>query len=204
MMRRISAVLVGLAVVGCQPQQEAAQKQLVKAKEEILRLETSNNSLQKAAVEQQEQIQRLQQLGAGRLEKIFHVQRIELGRYTGGVDLDGKPGDDAIKVYLRPIDRDGSTLKASGDVTIELYDLEANPKENLIGKYQWSVDEISKQWSGGFITYQYSFQCPWKSGPPSNDEITIRAEFVDYLTGKSFTIQKVCKIDLPPSAQTEK
>ena len=107
-------------------------------------------------------------------------------------------------MYVKPIDQHGSVLKAAGQVTIELYDLAANPNENLIGKYEWTVDETAKRWFSGFVSYHYTFECPWPSSPPKHRQITVRVSFVDYLTGKTFTAQKLCKVNLPAAAQPAK
>jgi len=179
---------------------DATNEKLLQAERQLDDLRRDNADLSDELAAKRKQIDSLMKLGDKRLEAIFHVVRIELGRYTGGFDSDGKPGQDAIKVYLDPIDADGSTIKAAGDVTIQLYDLAADPKANLLGEYHWSVAEISKQWSSGFVAYHYSFVCPFKS-PPAHDEITIRVEFVDYLTGKTFTAQKAVKVELPPAAR---
>src|SRR5438874_402601 len=51
-------------------------------------------------------------LSQERLEKLFTVHGIQLGRLTGGADLDrSKPGDEGIKVYITPTDDDGEPLK---------------------------------------------------------------------------------------------
>jgi len=168
------------------------------ALEEVRKVRELNAGLQAELVAQRKQIDSLQALGGReRLKRLFRVQRIALGRYTGGVDLDGKEGDDGIKVYLRPIDADGSVIKAAGTVKIQLFDLAIEGKDNLIGRYEWTAEQISKQWSSGFMTYHFSFKCPWKASPPAHDEITVRVEFIDYLTGKVLTAQKLCKVNLP-------
>ena len=198
--KTIGGLLVAaVAGVGCAPPAgpEALRKELIEARREINRLEKVNKSLRSLAAERQEQVEKLQMLGPKRMEMLFHVERIELGRYTGGVDRDGRPGDDSIRIFLRPIDQDGSVLKAAGEATVELYDLAAAPGEKLVGKRSWSVGELRKQWASGFISYHYSLECPWAAGPPAHDEITVRVTFVDYLTGKTFTAQKLCKIELP-------
>jgi hypothetical protein len=158
--------------------------------------------LSAALAEQKEVVSRLRGLGEKRLETLYHVARIELGRYTGGVDMDGRFGDDAVKVYLHPVDRDGSTLKAAGEATVQLYDLGAPAGEQLLGEYKWPVDKLSRQWSSGLFTYHYSFMCPWRSGPPQHADVTVRVAFVDYLTGKEFTAQKLVKVKLPSAATT--
>ncbi|HAU37472.1 MAG TPA: hypothetical protein DCX07_07100 [Phycisphaerales bacterium] len=162
-----------------------------------------NEGLQAEIIAQRKQIETLQALGEKRLQTLFHVERIELGRYTGGADFDSVEGDDGVKVYLRPIDRDGSVIKAAGTVKVQVFDLAADPKNNLVGEYAWDVEKVGKQWSSGFMTYHFSFDCPWKDAPPAHDELTIRVEFTDYLTGRSFTAQQACKVRLvakPPAA----
>ena len=114
------------------------------------------------------------------------------------MDLDGREGHEGIKVFLRPLDADESVIKAAGDVKIQLYDLAAPKGRNLIGEYVWSAEKISQQWSSSAFTYHYSFECPWKKGAvPKHEEITVRVEFTDYLTGKVFSTQKICKVKLP-------
>ena len=148
-----------------------------------------------------EQIRTLRGLGAKRLEHLFHVQRIRLGRYTGGADMNDQPGDDGIKVFCEPVDRHGSVLKAAGAVTVQLFDLAAPPARSKIFEKTWPVETIHKAWSGGLLGGHYRLECRWPA-PPAHDEITVRVEFLDYLTGDRFTAQKLCKITLPPPPTT--
>ena len=181
---------------------DQANQQLEQTRAELRKVTESRDGLQAVVIDQQKQLRSLQRLGHVRLEKLFHVERIELGRYTGPIDTNNDGAQDAIKVYLRPLDRAGHTIKAAGDVKIRLFDLAADPKQNLIGEYSWTADKIADQWSSSFMTYHFSFVCAWKDGPPAHDQVTVRVEFVDYLTGKHFSAQKVCKVKpAPPPAK---
>lgn len=200
MARLSSLALAGLFAAGCtygNKQLDQARAELRQAREQNAKLTQQLEALQQTVADGQKQIQTLQGLGQKRMDLLFHVTGIKLGRYTAGVDVDGKAGDDGIRVYLRPVDRDGHAIKAAGAVTVELFDLAAKPDENLLARYDFSVEEIASYWSAGFMTYHYRFECPWKSHPPANPEVTVRAAFTDYFTGKSFTAQKVCKVKLP-------
>ncbi len=198
-------VLSILLMAGCVPERSETTNKPAPGDEKLLsrirKLEQEKDGLQMVIVDQQKQIRGLQALGEGkRLEKIFHVSKISIGRHTGGVDTDGQPGHDAIKVFLRPIDKDGSTMKAAGDVKIQIYDLALPEDETLVGEYKWPVDKMSKHWSGGFMTYYFSFVCPWKkTSPPKHKKLTVRVEFVDYLTGKMFVAQEVCEVRVKPT-----
>jgi len=200
----VTVVVVSAALPGCRGfdvfQQDKKIKQLeadlASAREDLDQAGKDTAAARTELAEKQKQIDTLIKLGPDRLKKLFHVETIKLGRYTGGADFDGQAGDDGIKVFLRPIDSNGDTIKAAGSVTVQLYDLAQPADETLIGEYKWSVDEVAKAFSGGFMTYQFTFKCPWKPGPPKHKEITVRVEFTDYLTGKHFRAQKLCKVDL--------
>jgi len=152
---------------------------------------------QRTTIEQlHDQLAKARGLSDEDLQKIFSPERIEIASLSGGDDYDGKPGDDGITVYLKPLDRDGDAVKVAGDIRIELYDL-ANPSgQKLIGEYVVAVDQASTYWYGKFATYHYTVRCPWQQGLPKHNEITIRATFVDYLTQRVMTAQTVCTVEL--------
>ena len=167
----------------------------IASESEAERLRLERNHLRELLAEKERRIETLLALGDKRLEKLFHVRKLDLNR-TAGVDLDGKAGHDAIRVYVKPIDRDGGTIKAAGSVKVRLFDLAAPQGQTLLGEYSWSVDETPGKWTQ-LLFRHYRFTCPWKTGPPKNPEVTVRVEFLDYLTGHRFTDQIVCRIALP-------
>lgn len=203
-------VLLAALTGGCQPTVEKVKydrlnQQWIDALRENRNLVRQSEQLQTTIGRQNEQISQLLALGPKRLEHLYHVTAVELGRRSGGVDKDQISGDDAVVVYLQPVDRHGHVIKAAGEVTIQLYDLANPPEENLIGEYHWTVEELGKTWAGGFLgSSQFSLTCPWTSGPPDHELITIRVIFTDYLTGRTFTAQKTTKVQLPsPAPQTQ-
>lgn len=192
-----------LAVGGCADGRlDPAIVQRDQAREEARRLQQENQRLRAQLAQRDDQVRTLQALGDKRLEKLYRVQEIRLGTHTGGVDLDGKPGHDAMKVFIMPADQEGSILKVPGEVLIQLYDLAAPESQNLVAEHRFDIDQTGKAWSSGFLAYHFSFTCGWKS-PPKHDEITVRAAFLDYLTGKTFTAQKACRIELPAESAVE-
>jgi hypothetical protein len=196
----VAAVAASWAL-GCVPeaQYDGARDELRACREQGQKLEVERDALRALSAEQQKRIDMLLQLGDKRLDRLYTVQAIELGHYTGGVDPDNKGYDGGIKVYLLPMDKDGSAIKAAGEVTVQLYDLAEPPGQNLIFEQKWPPEQLSKQWFSGFLTYYFAFYCPWKT-PPKHDEITVRVEYVEYLTGRRFSIQSVCKVRPPPPA----
>ncbi|RPI64583.1 MAG: hypothetical protein EHM48_00520 [Planctomycetaceae bacterium] len=159
-----------------------------------------NRRLSEQNRSQQERIQSLLGLGDKRLDKIFHTKSISLGAATGGVSTDGKDGHDAVKIYIQPMDQYGSVIKAPGEAKVQLFDLAAPLSQNLVGQCEMSVDQLAKNWAGGFFVYHYSFPCPFTT-QPQHREITVRVVFVDYITGQEFSAQKTVQIQLRPVTQ---
>lgn len=203
----IVIVLASLwACGGCdQAAWDQSRLDLAAARDQAARLEQANLRLRAQVASQQQQIQTLQALGGpDRLEKLFRVQRILLGRHSGGIDLDNIGGDDGIRVYLRPIDQSGSVIKVAGEAKVQLFDLAGEPGETLVGQRTWTVEQLASQWASGFVSHHFTLTCLWADAenPPAHKQITVRVEFIDYLTGKTFSAQKLCIIT--PLAPAEK
>ena len=195
------AALVGLA--GC------AEKN-----DQLLQLETENRQLQRqlrqtqqklaqnqnTLIQKDQQISELLKLGPKRLEVLFQVEKIKLGRYTGGTNLDEKPGHDGVRVYLIPQDHAGRTVTASGSIDIDVFDL-ALKDHPLLMSYSFTPAKAKEHWRSGSLANHYNITCPWKDTLPSGNELTIRVSFGDYLTGKTFTATKQCTISNPRPQQ---
>ena len=180
---------------------EETVRELRALKEAHHKLQLEAHELRTRSAGQAKRIQTLEALGGpARLAKLFTVARIDLGKYTGGADTDDKPGHEVIRVFLQPVDQDADVLKAAGSAVVQVYDLAQPEGKNLLGEYRWDVDQLARKWNDMFLGNHYALECPWKSGPPVHDEITLRVEFTELLTGKTFRAQKVCKIELPPAA----
>jgi hypothetical protein len=164
---------------------------------EIERLRTSNEQLQKQLLQRDEQIVALQKLGDKRLGLLYTVQRIALASGTGGANTDDKPGDDAVKVNVEPIDQHGSVLKAAGSVKVQVFDLAAPQAGNLLAEREYDPNAAAKKWMTGLFSSYYAFTLPLPA-EPAHSELTVRVEFTEYLTGKTFTTQDVIKVALPP------
>lgn len=196
-------VLAALACVGC----ENLQQENVRLRKELDLAEGRINELTRT-VEQQtaridaqaEQIETLQQLGPKRMEKLFTVQSLEIGRHSGGIDTDDKPGHDAIVVYLKPKDAQQTTLKAAGSVKIQLFDLAAPEGQREIATWTFDVDQARSHYASGIMADHYSFELPLETRP-AHAEMTLRAEFTDYLTGKTVDAQDTFTLTLPPNAE---
>jgi len=177
---------------------QATQRELQLTQEKVAGLEDDLVDRQENIRTLQSRIAELRKMDADDVDKLVVPVRIELEKLSGGYDRDGKAGDDGIRLFIRPIDRDQHVIKAAGSLKVQLYDL-ANPDgKQLLFERAFDVDQTRGLWYGRGWTHHFTVRCPWVDGkPPANDEITARVVFTDLLTGKSLKDQGVYKIKLP-------
>ncbi|MFQ5425024.1 MAG: hypothetical protein ACE5F9_13740 [Phycisphaerae bacterium] len=161
----------------------AAQSRSLEEKDEQIRLQTKR-------------IRDLIALPEGRrLESLPQVDRIELATLSGGADEDRDGIDEKLILYLRPIDRDGDTIKAAGTVSVRLLDLHAAPDAQKVGAVELGLDELRAVWYGRLSSH-YTIKVPWAGGVKRAPHKTITAlvTFMDYVTGRTFTVQKAFQV----------
>lgn len=139
-------------------------------------------------------------LEPARLGKLFTCHGIKLERLTGGADLDGsKPGHEGLKVYVDLVDQHGDELKSSGSFLVEAFDLAEQPAARL-GRWEFPVEQSQANWHSFLTRYGYVLTCRWEQ-PPRHQDVTVRVQFNDELTGRQFTAQQVAKVSVPPTTQ---
>jgi hypothetical protein len=141
-----------------------------------------------------EQVEVLSDLPEGRLENLSHVQKIEIGGYTGFYDKNKDGKKEKLIVYVKPRDEQGDIIKATGAIDVQLWDLNKEQDQALLGEWHTTPDELKKLWFATLLTnnYRLMFDAPEQLGEPK-ESLTVKVTFTDYLTGKVFEEQKVIK-----------
>lgn len=147
-----------------------------------------------------QEILKLQGFSDQRRGYLAAVQWIVLDRLTGGIDEDHDGYDDGVVVYLTPIDEDGHAVKVPGQVSIKVFDLNGT-EPLLLGDVDIDPGELRKSWHGRFWTDHYTIRCPFRVRP-THTPITVRAAFVDMMTGREFTAQRTCQVKAAGPATT--
>ena len=133
-------------------------------------------------------------LPSERLEQMWTVAGLTFGRLTG-ID-DGAAGR-PLKVYLTPVDEGGDALKATGDVTVEAFDLTKSDGLRL-GSWTFDAERVKGLWTGGFVG-AYALPCPWGDQPfdppEAGRELVVKVTFVDTLTGRTFEAKRDVKVE---------
>lgn len=139
--------------------------------------------------------------GAALIDDPFKAVRVVLNRLTGGVELDGAAGDDALRIIIQPEDKAGHVVKRAGAIELELFDLSLDEGDRRIARWEFTVDQAAHEWVAGLMGVSgYSFELKWPGGkPPKHDHLTLMVRFTT-IDGRALTAQKDIKILLPPAA----
>ncbi|HOW18593.1 MAG TPA: hypothetical protein PLC79_06115, partial [Phycisphaerae bacterium] len=192
--------------LGCQSpgdQMYRLQKQVDSQKARIVELEERLITLQKQIDDQKQQIITLQRIAPDRMAKLEVPVKIELDKLSGGYEEPGRAGDAGVVAYVRPIDADGDVIKAAGSIVMDVFDLANPPERHLVAHCELDVDHTRQAWRGRLWTNHFTVKCPWPPPdrkPPEHRDLTIRVQFTDYLTGKTFLAETLCTIKLPADA----
>jgi len=155
---------------------------------QIKQAKTENKQLKK-------QLHELSGLKPGvKLENLYDLQRIKITRYTNLYDKDKDGRNETLIVYIQPTDEEGDVVKATGAVDVQLWDLNKEENEALLGQWNVKPNNLKKLWFATIITINYRLTFDIADKVDSFEEpLTVKVTFTDYLTGKVFTEQKVIK-----------
>ncbi|MHC4061549.1 MAG: coiled-coil domain-containing protein [Planctomycetota bacterium] len=130
----------------------------------------------------------------GRPENIYSLKSIRITRYTNFYDKDKDGKKEKLIVYIKPIDDHGDIIKAAGAVDVQLWDLNKESGEALLGKWNVKPEELKKLWFATLLTINYRLTFDIADKVDKFDKpLTVKVVFTDYLSGRVFEEQKVIK-----------
>ena len=177
------------ASVKVRKQNQQLEGQIAKLKQEVAARDATIRGLN-------QRVGTVPTLEPARLDRLFTVHAMKLGRLTGGADLDGsKPGHEGFKVYAVLLDQHGDEIKSAGTFVVEAFDL-ASGQPTRLGRWEFGLDQAQSNWHSFLMRYEYVLTCPWQGATPRKQDITVRATFTDELTGREFVEQRVAKVDV--------
>ena len=127
-------------------------------------------------------------------ENLYRLQRIKVTRYTNFYDKDKDGEKEKLIVYIQPLDEEGDIVKATGDVDVQLWDLNKEANQALLGQWHVTPGQLKKLWFATLITINYRLTFDVADKIENIQEpLTVKVTFTDYLTGKVFKEQRVIK-----------
>jgi hypothetical protein len=193
-------ICVMVLAVGCGAKRRAREAAAVRpatASEET-GMRSRMEQAEKENAQLKKQVETLGALPGGkRAEAVYKIQRIEIGNYTNIYKEEEDGNKEKLIVYVSPIDETGDSVKAAGEVKIQLWDLSKKENNALLGEWTVEPNELKKMWYNSLISskYRLSFDVSGvvKNYKAGSAELTVKVNFVDYLSGRTFSEQKVIK-----------
>ena len=197
------ALAAALSFVGCGKPNKAnilLRKENEKLQDQVAQLKQQHEADQATIAGLNARAGTVKSLEPARLEKLFTVNSIQLGRLSGGADLDpSKPGDEGFKVYVELLDQYNDEFKSSGSFVVEAFDLAQGQGGMKLGRWEFPVEQSQANWHSFLTRYEYILTAPWQGVVPAHPEVTVKVTFTDELTGRQFTRQQVIKVNPPPA-----
>lgn len=108
-------------------------------------------------------------------ETQFRVSEVYINTYlSGGLDRDGKHGDELLTVLVVPQDKAGDTLRATGKLEIDVVDFAAPTGQQRIGHWNFDRNQTRELWHFGLIGRGIQITVPWQK-PPISEIVTVHA-----------------------------
>jgi hypothetical protein len=88
----------------------------------------------------------------------------------------------------------GDTIKEAGSVKVQLWNLNTETADALLGQWEITPEELKPMWEGMDIVncYRLKFDVS-KLFSRNKEELTVKVTFIDYITKEVFQEQKVIK-----------
>ena len=196
----LPSLLFLLGLAGCHNTNEqlveaelrTRERELREAREAATRLEYHNEALQR-------ELWTLHH-GAARvppemLSQVTSVQRIVLGRQTGGYSDERHPGDQALQVVLEPRDGEDQRVKAPGAAHIDVLEINAQGFKTPLSSWDIPPEQLRRTWREGLFGTGYYILLPWKVLPTTPSlRVIVRLTLPD---GRTFEADRDVKVHLP-------
>jgi len=164
---------------------EQLTQENTKLQEQVEQINSENKELK-------DQIQVLSGLPENvKLENLNRLKKIKIGRYTGFFDKDDDGKKEKLIVYIQPTDEQGDTIKVTGSVDVQLWDLNKTNGQAMLGEWKVEANELKELWFETLVSIYYRLTFDVADIVETLEEpLTVKVTFTDYMTGKVFIEQK--------------
>lgn len=140
-----------------------------------------------------EQVQTLSTLDRQtRLGTLATLESIRIGKRSGLYDNDDNGIKETLIVYLETVDTVQDHIKAVGECTVELWNLNTASQQALLKRWTIGPSDLHGVWGGNIFNAYFRLAFDISDLSVDNTgEMTMKAEFTDYLSGKVVRDQKV-------------
>jgi hypothetical protein len=134
---------------------------------------------------------------SGALREGTPTQLVINQRLTGGLDRDGRGGDEGLMVVVEPRDAGGHLVRAKGAVAMALLDPAESGESSRVARWDFSAQDVQHHYVGSVLGRGLQFQLPWPGEPPKNSELRL---YVRFITEDGQKLNAELPIDVRPPA----
>lgn len=126
-----------------------------------------------------------------RVSNLITVQGVDLASRTGFYDKDLDNIEESLVIYFKAFDEDGDAIKASGQMHIELWNLDASPENAKTAYWDITPQQMRENYAARLVSnyHRIIFNVKDILLENKNNSWTVKVDFIDYLTGKTFSKQ---------------
>jgi len=195
-MKKFFIITIACLIAGCQNDRTSSKTPDLKSlQQENKLLSNQLNQCNLQAAQLKQQVENLTSIRASvKAQDIYNLQQIKISRFTNFYDDDNDGKKENLTVYFHPADDCGDSIKAAGSVEVQLWDLSKEGDNALLAVWKKDSVELKKLWFTGLLGPNYRLIFDVKDKIEMLDKpLTLKVTFTDYLTGRTFTEQKVIK-----------
>ena len=116
---------------------------------------------------------------------------LEIGRFSGGVDTDDDGVDDAVRLYLRPVDPRGRFVQVVGRARISVVRIPPGGEAVTVGRCEIDPGSLDAAYRSGIAGTHYTLVCPVTGDVPDHAiELTVKVGLTDLQTGANLETQQ--------------
>jgi len=188
----LAGCLLAIAA-GCENKKaKPAISEKVTLQQQNAELKTQLDSYKAENAKLEKQISTLTATGKASTKDIYDLEKVELTKYTNFYDHNKDGQKEELIAYLKPADSQGDTIKAAGEVTIQLWDLNQTDSSALLAEWNIPADKLGEKWFSAILgtNYRFAFDITGIVKDFSRP-LTVKSTFKDRLSGNTFFSQKV-------------
>ena len=99
-------------------------------------------------------------------------------RLTGGLDRDGRNGDEGILVVVEPRDAQGRLVKAPGALSVVVMDPAQEGEAGRVARWDFAAHEVHSHFHSTVFGRGLQFELPWPGEPPKNSALRLFVRFI--------------------------
>ena len=196
-------LLLVTGVVGC-----SSPNRISRANDRLRRanldLRRQVDALEQAIQLRLDQINRLEQI-AGKSPAVEGAELVQLtalrfGRYSGVLDTNHDGVDDALRIYLQPVDQHGRFMLAAGSAQLQAVAIVEDQEPRLILKHTFDAAQFHQAYRSGLTGTHYTLERPLPRDLTSGlTGLTVMVAFTDAATGVKLSHEQNYRIQAATS-----